>query len=64
VVPAHAVLREVAAGVLVAVALRVRAVERRLGLVTAASEPLSPAAAAFAEIARGALGAAAATPAR
>ena len=55
VVPAHAVEREVAAGVLAAVSLRGRATERRLGLITPASGPLSPAAAAFAEIARGAL---------
>jgi DNA-binding transcriptional LysR family regulator len=57
VVPAHAVAREVEAGVLAAVALRGRGVARALGLVTPASGPLSPAAVAFAEIARGELGA-------
>jgi DNA-binding transcriptional LysR family regulator len=56
VVPAHSVAREVNSGVLAAVALRGRSIERRLGLVMPASGPLSPAAAAFAEIARGALG--------
>jgi DNA-binding transcriptional LysR family regulator len=55
VVPAVAVQREVAAGTLVALRLSGRAEERSLALLTAAEGPLPPAAAAFAEIARGAL---------
>jgi len=55
VVPALAVAREVAAGALVAVRLSGSAAARQVGLVAPADGPPSAAAAAFAEIARGAL---------
>jgi len=55
VVPAVAVEREVAAGVLKAVRLSGLAAARRVGLVMLASGPPSRAAAAFAEMARAAL---------
>lgn len=55
VVPALAVEREVAAGVLAAVRLQGLTAERSVGLVTPAAGPPSRAAAAFAEIARAAL---------
>ena len=55
IVPAVAVRREVAAGVLRAVGLRGLSAVREIGLVVLASGPPSRAAAAFAELARAAL---------
>lgn len=56
VVPEMAVLREVAAGSLAALRLESAAPQRRIGLCTARSGPLAPAAAAFVAVARGTLG--------